>query len=148
MFPGMRGSNPRQMEAMMRKMGITTEDVDATEVIIVTKDGRITIKDPNVSIMTVQGQRTYQITGREVTEGDVKGKKGKKKRKKVKGTKAVKEPDEPEPEEEEEVYLPFSHEDVQLVMDQTGCSESRAIKALEKSGGQPAEAILLIMSEG
>jgi len=147
MFPGMRGSNPRQMEAMMRKMGITTEDVDATEVIIVTKSGKITIKEPNVSIMTVQGQRTYQISGREVTEGDVKDKKGKKKKKKGKKKEAIEEPEEPEPEEEE-VHLPFSHEDVQLVIDQTGCSESKAIKALEKSGGQPAEAILLIMSEG
>jgi nascent polypeptide-associated complex subunit alpha len=148
MFPGMRGSNPRQMEAMMRKMGITTEDVDATEVIIVTKSGRITIKEPNVSIMTVQGQRTYQISGREVTEGDVKAKKGKKKKKKKGKKQVVEEEPEPEEEEEEEITLPFSHEDVQLVMDQTGCSEDRAIKALQKSGGQPAEAILLIMSEG
>ena len=145
MFPGMRGSNPKQMEAMMRKMGITSEDVDASEVIIVTKKGKITIKEPQVSIMTVQGQRTYQISGREITEGEVKGKK--KKKKKGKKREVVEEPEEPEPEEEE-VYLPFSHEDVQLVIDQTGCSESKAIKALEKSGGQPAEAILLIMSEG
>lgn len=147
MFPGMRGSNPRQMEAMMRKMGITTEDVDATEVIIVTKSGKITIKEPNVSIMTVQGQRTYQISGREVTEGDVKAKKGKKTKKK-KGKKQIVEEEPEEPEPEEEIVLPFSHEDVQLVMDQTGCTEDKAIKALQKSGGQPAEAILLIMSEG
>lgn len=143
MFPGMRGTNPKQMEAMMRRMGIKTEEVDATEVIIVKKDGRIVIKEPSVTIMTVQGQRTYQVQGREVKEGEEPAtakKKGKKKEK-------VKE--EPEPvEPEEEVVLSFSDEDVALVMEQTGCSEDKARKALERSGGQPAEAILMIMSEG
>jgi nascent polypeptide-associated complex subunit alpha len=138
MFPGMRGTNPKQMEAMMRRMGIKTEEVDATEVIIVRKDGRIVIKEPSVTIMTVQGQRTYQVQGREVKEGEepATGKKKVKKKEKVKE------------EPEEEVALSFSDEDVALVMEQTGCSEDKARKALERSGGQPAEAILMIMSEG
>jgi nascent polypeptide-associated complex subunit alpha len=148
----MRGGSPKQMEAMMRRMGIKTENVDATEVIIVKRSGKIILKDPSVTIMTVQGQKTYQISGREVIEGGKvstkkKGKKSKKKKKKKKAE--VEEEPGPEPEpEEEEISLPFTDGDIRLVMEQTGCSEQRAKKALEKSGGAPAEAILLIMSEG
>jgi nascent polypeptide-associated complex subunit alpha len=134
--------NPKQMEMMMRKMGIKTEEIDATEVIIIRPGGQMVIKEPKVTIMTVQGERTYQITGREVTDGESAPTKGKKKGKKKE---PVPEP-EPEPEPEEEIRLPYLDEDVTLVMEQTGCSEERAKKALEKAGGQPAEAILFIMS--
>jgi len=152
MFPGMRGMNPRQMEAMMRKMGITTETVKATEVIVMKPDGKVVIKNPNVSIMTVQGERTWQITGTEVFEGKDGKVKG--------GTKATKEKEkpkdkpkgpEPEPEELYEDQKPtgpaYAEEDVNLVIEQTGCSEEQARKALKESDGQPAEAILRIMSK-
>lgn len=152
MFPGMRGMNPRQMEAMLRKMGIKTETVRATEVIIVKPDGRVVIKDPNVSVMTVQGERTWQITGTEIVEGKDGKSKGE-----VKGTKEKDKPKdkpkepEPEPEEQYEDQKPtgpaYAEEDVNLVIEQTGCSEEQARKALKESEGQPAEAILRIMSK-
>jgi len=144
MFPGMRGMNPKQMDAMMRKMGIKNENVKATEVIIIKPGGNIHIKDPSITVMTVQGERTWQISGREVLEGK-------------EGTKATKDtapkPKEPEkePEEEFEDEKPsgpaYAEEDVTLVMEQAHCSETEARKALEKTDGQPAEAILLLMSK-
>jgi len=161
MFPGMRGMNPKQMDAMMRRMGIKTENVKATEVIIVKPGGNIHIKEPNISIMTVQGERTWQISGREVAEGK-DGDKGTKAAVKAKepDTKGKGKPKQPEPEEEEieteeeEEYEDekssgpaYAEQDVRLVMDQTSCSDDEARKALEQSDGQPAEAILRLMSK-
>jgi nascent polypeptide-associated complex subunit alpha len=149
MFPGMRGMNPKQMEAMMRKMGIKNETVKATEVIIVKPGGNIHIKEPSVSVMIVQGERTWQISGREVLEGK-EGTKAPTKMTEPKIKPKPKEP-EPEPEEEYEDEKPtgpaYAEEDVMLVMEQARCSETEARKALEKSDGQPAEAILLLMSK-
>jgi nascent polypeptide-associated complex subunit alpha len=145
--------NPKQMDAMMRKMGITTENVKAIEVIIVKSDGKVHIKEPSISIMTVQGERTWQISGREVVEGKddkvpAKGTKGKEPEVKGKaGTKPPK-PVEEEYEDERPSGPTYAEEDVKLVMDQTGCSDTEARKALERSGGQPAEAILHLMSKG
>ena len=61
--------NPRQMKAMMKRMGMEMEEVEAEEVIIKLRDGEIVIKDPEVTAVVVQGQRSYQITGREVRTG-------------------------------------------------------------------------------
>jgi nascent polypeptide-associated complex subunit alpha len=69
--------NPRKMKKMMRQMGMESEELDATEVIIKLKDGEIVIENPNVTVVTAMGQRTYQIIGDEKTkavipEDDVK----------------------------------------------------------------------------
>ena len=47
---------------------------------------------------------------------------------------------------EEEPAEAAPAEDVELVMSQTGCDAATARKALQESGGQPAEAILKIMT--
>jgi nascent polypeptide-associated complex subunit alpha len=60
--------NPRKMKKMMRQMGMESEELDATEVIIKLKDGEIVIENPQVTIVTAMGQRTYQISGDEKTE--------------------------------------------------------------------------------
>ena len=63
MMPGGR-MNPRQMNRMMKKMGLNMEEVqDVTEVIIRSVSGEIIIKSPSVTIMDVQGQKSYQIQG-------------------------------------------------------------------------------------
>ena len=62
MMPGM---NPRDMQKIMKKMGIQQEEIDATEVIIRTTEGDIIIKNPKVSKVNMMGQMTYQITGEE-----------------------------------------------------------------------------------
>lgn len=62
MMPGgMR--NPKQMKRMMKKMGMTTEDIDAERVIIETHEKRLIFEDAQVVHMNVQGQSTYQIVG-------------------------------------------------------------------------------------
>jgi nascent polypeptide-associated complex subunit alpha len=66
MFPGM---NPRQMNQMMKKMGIQQEEIPATEVIIRTTEGDIIIKNPHVTKVNMMGQMTYQITGEEEKAG-------------------------------------------------------------------------------
>jgi nascent polypeptide-associated complex subunit alpha len=48
-------------------------------------------------------------------------------------------------EKKEEKPKKYTKEDVELVMMQTGVSEEEAIRALEETDGQPAEAILKLM---
>jgi nascent polypeptide-associated complex subunit alpha len=57
------GIDPKQMNALMKKMGIKTEDIDAEEVVIKGKK-TIVIKEPHVTAIDMQGQKTFQITGR------------------------------------------------------------------------------------
>jgi nascent polypeptide-associated complex subunit alpha len=56
------------MKKMMRQMGMESEELDATEVIIKLTDGEIVIENPNVTIITAMGQKTYQVIGEEKTE--------------------------------------------------------------------------------
>jgi nascent polypeptide-associated complex subunit alpha len=65
MIPGV---NPRQMQQMMRRMGISQVEVDATEVIIKTKDKIFTFNNPQVSKVNMMGQMTYQVVGNPVEE--------------------------------------------------------------------------------
>ncbi len=73
MMPGgMR--NPRQMKRMMKKMGMSTDEIDATKVIIETKEKRLVFDNPQVTLMNIQGQSTYQVIGEpkeEALEGSV-----------------------------------------------------------------------------
>jgi nascent polypeptide-associated complex subunit alpha len=59
MMPGM---NPRQMQKMMKKMGISQTEVPANEVIIKGEKDYI-IRNPSVLKVNMQGQETLQITG-------------------------------------------------------------------------------------
>lgn len=60
MFPGV---NPRQMQQMMRKMGIQQVEIDATEVIIRTPTKEIIITNPSVAKVNAMGQENFQISG-------------------------------------------------------------------------------------
>ena len=68
----------RALKAAMRKMGMQSVDIDATEVIIRTKDKEIIVHSPNVVKVNMMGQDTFQIMGRvserpilSITEDDV-----------------------------------------------------------------------------
>ncbi len=115
-------ANPRQVKQAMKRLGIRTEEIEGVEeVIIRTRTKEYVIKDAAVTLMEMQGQKTFQIIGEpEVTSRGAKT------------------------EKEEEVKIP--EEDIKLVMEQTGSSEEVAVQALKECGGQPAEAILKIMS--
>ena len=60
MIPGM---NPRKMQQMMRKMGISQQEIDATEVIIKTAEKELVISNPQVSKVNMMGQETFHIIG-------------------------------------------------------------------------------------
>jgi nascent polypeptide-associated complex subunit alpha len=121
MMPGGR-MNPKQMKAMMKRMGITQEDIeDVEEVVIRTRSKEIVFKDAVVTAMTVQGQKTFQVVGSPQER-----------------------PRKKDEQPKEEGGIP--EDDIKLVMSQTGCSATEARKALEATDGAPAEAILKIMA--
>ncbi len=63
MMPGR--INPKQMNQMMRKLGISVKEIENVEKVIIQTDTREYIFDgAEVTIMDAQGQKTYQIVGR------------------------------------------------------------------------------------
>lgn len=130
MMPGGR-VNERQMKMMMKRLGMTSEAVeDVEEVVIRTRAEEHVIKAPDVTVVTVQGVRTYQVVG-EVT---------------VRPRTAPSAPTAGKTPTSLEVPATLPEEDVQLVVDQTGVSRADAVRALEAAGGAPAEAILSLLS--
>lgn len=129
MFPGAGGMDPRQLKQMMKKLGIEVEEIpDVREVRIVTGKGTFVVKDAAVTKMTAEGEETLQVQGT-IVEGEP--------------AKSIAEQD-----ESEDVELDITEDDVQIVMDQTGVGKAEARKALEESGGNPAEAIIALSSGG
>ncbi|UCB58879.1 MAG: nascent polypeptide-associated complex protein [Thermoplasmatales archaeon] len=117
MMPGRM--NPRQMQHMMKRLGINVKEIENVEKIIIRTDTKEYIFDEaEVTIMDAQGQKTYQISGRP----------------KIILRKAQK----------EEETIP--HEDIDLVAKQTGKSKAEAKKALVETKGDIAEAILKLTS--
>ncbi len=107
--------NERQIQRMMKQMGMKTEEIEATEVTIKGKGKNYVVRNPKVTIINVQGEKIIQIMG--------------------------------EISEEEGEKLPFSEDDIQLVMQQTGCTREEAENALKETNGQPAEAIIKILKD-
>ena len=60
--------NPKQMEKMMKQMGMNVTNIDAEEVIIRTAEKDIIILAPQVSKIKAMGQETFQISGGEISE--------------------------------------------------------------------------------
>jgi len=58
----MGGMNPKQMQSMMKQMGIKQTEIPAKEVII-KGDTELVIKNPQVLQIEAQGQKTFQIMG-------------------------------------------------------------------------------------
>ncbi|WP_456368760.1 nascent polypeptide-associated complex protein [Thermococcus sp.] len=111
----MMGLNPRQMKRLMRQMGIKMEELDGVEEVVIRLENReIVLKEPTVTVMVVQGEKTYQI---------------------IPGSEEVRE------------VLKIPEEDVQLVMEQAGVDRETALKALEETKGDIAEAILKLSGE-
>ncbi len=105
MIPGLGGGmDPRQVNMMMRKLGIQVQDLEGVqEIVIKTATADYIFDDATVSVMKAQGTETYQISG----------------------TPRI---------EEHEVRLAISEDDVSMVVEQTGCSEDEARAALEETG--------------
>ena len=130
MLPG-NPRNARQMQMMMRRLGMTTEEVpDVEEVIVVTKSKEHVFHAPEVTILTVQGVRTYQVVGAPEI------------RARLSAAPAPASASPPPPS------TSAPEEDIRLVMEQANVSREEAIEALFQSNGAPAEAILKILSRG
>ncbi len=120
---GMRGVNPRQMQQAMKKMGIKQSNIEnVIEVVIRTKDKEIVITNAEVVCVDMQGSKNYQVSGTEETRaaGYIST-----------STAGA---------------VSFSGEDIELVMSQSGCDRDKAVAALTACDGQPAEAILKIIT--
>ncbi len=115
--------NDRQMKQAMKKMGIKQDQVpNVVEVIIRTKDKDIVLKGADVVCVEMGGNKSYQVSGPEIV---------------------MEHGEDGAPVE----VVAFPDEDIELVMSQTGCDRAKAIDALKAVDGQPAEAILKIMTE-
>ena len=57
--------NPRQMNQMMKRLGINVKEIDNVKKVIIETDTKQYIfEEASVTMMDAQGQKTYQITGR------------------------------------------------------------------------------------
>lgn len=114
---GRRSVSPREAKRMMQRMGLSMDALPEVEQVIIKTSGKeITIEEPEVAIMEVQGQKIFQVAGGKITE-------------KASERKAI-----------------IPEEDARLVADQTGKSLEEARKALEECEGDLAKAILLLQS--
>ncbi|MCI4348676.1 MAG: Nascent polypeptide-associated complex protein [Thermoplasmata archaeon] len=128
MIPG-GPRNARQMQMMMRRLGMKTESVDGVvEVVVRTVDKEHRFKAPEVTIVTVQGVRTYQVVG----EPEIRSR----------------DPAASAPVGNAPPPAPSGPpaEDVELVMEQGGVSHEEAVAALREANGAPAEAILRLLA--
>jgi len=109
--------NPRQMQKMMKQMGIQQDDIDdAVRVEIICESRKIVIEPCQVAKVNMMGQKTWQVMG--------------------------------ESREESLDSTPeISDDDIKTVMEQAGCPEAEARKAIEDSEGDLAAAIMKLNNE-
>jgi len=55
--------NPRQMQKMMKRLGMQQQEISASEVIIKTEGKDFIFLNPQVSRINMMGQDTWQIVG-------------------------------------------------------------------------------------
>lgn len=55
--------NPREMQRMMKQMGIQSEEIDAERVIIESRGRRLVVNNPQITKMKMGGQESLQIVG-------------------------------------------------------------------------------------
>ncbi|MEK6979402.1 MAG: nascent polypeptide-associated complex protein [Candidatus Micrarchaeota archaeon] len=60
MLPNM---DPKQMERMMKQMGINSRQIPASRVVIETDSENLIIENPQITEISMQGQKSYQIAG-------------------------------------------------------------------------------------
>lgn len=109
------------MMDLMKQLGIRSEEVEASRVIIEKPDGTsLVVSDPQVIQIDMQGKKSFQISGN-VSEQEAGASKQ----------------DGQESSEEKS-----ADSDVDIVVKQTGVSKEKAVAALKNSGGDIAEAIM------
>ncbi|MCL4333414.1 MAG: nascent polypeptide-associated complex protein [Candidatus Thermoplasmatota archaeon] len=120
MMPGRM--NERQIRRMMQQAGIKSSDMDGViQVDFIFSDRKISVKNPQVTILDIQGTRTYQVVGGQEVSGEA--------------AEAPKSKD-----------SDINEEDINLVMQKTGVEREKAVESLRKNGYKPAEAIIALMT--
>ncbi len=120
MMPGRM--NERQIRRMMQQAGIKSSDMDGViQVDFIFSDRKLSVKDPQVTILDIQGTRTYQVVGGQEVSGEAA--------------------DVPRSKDSD-----INEEDLNLVMQKTGVDRDKAAEALRKNGYKPAEAIIALMT--
>ncbi len=141
-LPGLPGINPRKLQKLLKNSGlmqalsnIKLEEVPGvTKVEIYLSDGtKLVIDHPSVSKISVAGLLVFQIQTTEQAAKRVPA---------TTSTQQAQPLDIVSPSSEEK--KPFAEEDIELVMQETGCSREEAVRALEETRGDLAEAIMLI----
>ena len=65
------GIDPKKMQAVMKQMGIAQEEIPASRVIIEKQDNtKITIENPSITKVKMQGQESFQISGDIIEESE------------------------------------------------------------------------------
>ena len=105
------------MKQAMKKMGMKQVELDASTVIIVLDDKKLVFENPSVQKVEMMGQVSFQLSGDFVEESL------------------------------EVEKLEIDDESIETVVSQAGCSKEEALKALNQTNGDIAEAIILISSE-
>ncbi len=109
MFPGV---NPRQMQKMMKQMGVKQDQLNAVRVEVFLTDGtKLVFDDPEISKVNMMGQEMYQLQGTPRQESL-------------------------------DTTPDISDEDVETVMAQTGATREEAQRAIDDAGGDLADAIM------
>jgi len=125
---GFRGMSPKQIERMMKKMGIEQKDVDGVkEVIIRFADREWVISNVQLTMIKQAGSESFQMSGTKSERG-------------LSGSVESKSDVTPEVKIEKKIEIPM--EDAALVASQTGVDIQVAKQALEETGGDLAAAIL------
>ena len=58
------GMDPKKMQAMMRQLGMSQQEIDASRVLIEKNDGgKIVIENPSVAKISFQGNESFQVSG-------------------------------------------------------------------------------------
>lgn len=110
--------DPKQLKNMMAKMGIKSSEIPAKRVVIESDDKDIVIENPQVIAIEAQGAVSFQISG------------------------SVR-------EMEKDQSVEITDDDLNTVMEQAGITDKQAaLKALEETNGDIAEAILKLKGEG
>ncbi|NPB00113.1 MAG: ubiquitin [Crenarchaeota archaeon] len=125
--------NPRKLRKMLKNLDISNlklEEVpNVVKVEIVFRDGsRIVIDAPAVAKMNLGGLILFQIQAQASSI---------RREEKIQQPQALIMPS----GEEKKLY---TEEDIELVVQETGCSREEAVKALEETKGDIAEAIMLL----
>jgi nascent polypeptide-associated complex subunit alpha len=120
-------TNPRELEKLLKRMGIKVEEVDAAYVEIRLKNGEVLrINNPTVALMKLPNKMwIYQI---QTSESAVQ--------------KAA-----PAPQPQQAAEYQPSEEDIALIMEQTGASREEAIKALVETKGDLVQAAMKLLSQ-